>query len=69
MPVPFLACMAAAAAFYHLPPRVLAALAIPDYSGFRSAFWMAAAASVIALLAVALTPPRRTDPARMAATK
>jgi MFS family permease len=53
----------------HLPPRVLAALAIPDYSGFRSAFWMAAAASVVALLAVALTPPRRTDPARMAATK
>jgi MFS family permease len=53
----------------HLPPRVLAALAIPAYSGFRNAFWMAAAASVVALLAVTLTPSRRTDPALMAATK
>jgi predicted MFS family arabinose efflux permease len=53
----------------HLPPRVLAALAIPDYSGFRSAFWMAAAASVVSLLAITLTPPRRIDPARMVTTK
>jgi MFS family permease len=53
----------------HLPPRVLAALAIPAHSGFTNAFWMAAAASVVALLAVALTPSWRTDPALMAATK
>jgi predicted MFS family arabinose efflux permease len=53
----------------HLPPRVLAALAIPAYSGFRSAFWMAAGASVVALLAVTLTPSRRTDPVLMVATK
>jgi MFS family permease len=52
----------------HLPPRLTAALAVPAYSGFTNAFWMAAAASVIALLAVALTPSRRTDPALVAAT-
>ena len=53
----------------HLPPRVLAALAIPAHSGFTNAFWMAAAASVVALLAVGLTPSRRSDPALIAATK
>jgi MFS family permease len=53
----------------HLPPRVLAALAIPAHSGFTNAFWVAAAATVVALLAVALTPSRHTDPALIAATK
>lgn len=53
----------------HLPPRLLAALSIPAYSGFRNAFWMAAAASVIALLAVAPTPSRRADPTLKARTK
>jgi EmrB/QacA subfamily drug resistance transporter len=46
-----------------VPPRLLAALRIPAHSGFTSAFWMAAAATLVALLAVALTPPRHTDPA------
>jgi hypothetical protein len=53
----------------HLPRRLLAAVAIPAYSGFTNAFWMAAAASVAALLAVMLTPSRRGDPALMTASK
>lgn len=41
---------------------VFAEARIPARSGFTSAFWMAAAATVVALLMIALTPSRRTDP-------
>ena len=39
-----------------------AAARIPAHGGFTNAFWMAAGASVVALIAVALTPPPRSDP-------
>jgi EmrB/QacA subfamily drug resistance transporter len=45
-----------------VPPKLLAAAHIPAHSGFTNAFWLATAASVIALLAVALTPSRSGDP-------
>ena len=41
---------------------VNAAARVPAHSGFTNAFWMAAGATVIALIAVALTPPPRSDP-------
>jgi EmrB/QacA subfamily drug resistance transporter len=44
------------------PASALAAIRLPTHSGFTSAFWMAAGASVAALLAVLLTPSRRADP-------
>ncbi len=46
---------------------VIAEARIPGHSGFTSAFWMAAAATIVALLILALTPSRRSDPAVMAA--
>jgi hypothetical protein len=36
MSIPYLACMAAAAAFYHLPPRVLPSIQIVEGGGVRS---------------------------------
>jgi hypothetical protein len=39
-----------------------AAARVPAHGGFTNAFWMAAGASVVALIAVALTPPPRSDP-------
>ena len=50
-----------------LPPHLLAALRIPAESGFTNAFWVAAAATGVSLLAISLTPSRRADPARVAA--
>jgi EmrB/QacA subfamily drug resistance transporter len=44
------------------PVNALPAIRIPTHSGFTSAFWMAAGASVVALLAALLTPSRRADP-------
>ena len=41
---------------------VTAAARVPAHSGFTNAFWMAAGATVVALIAVALTPPPRSDP-------
>ena len=43
--------------------QLLALMRLPAQSGFTSAFWMAAAATAVALLAVTLTPGRRDDPA------
>jgi MFS family permease len=43
--------------------RLSPLLRIPAHSGFTHAFWMAAAASLVALAAVALTPARDADPA------
>ena len=45
--------------------QLLALMRLPAQSGFTSAFWMAAAATAVALLAVTLTPGRRADPARL----
>jgi MFS family permease len=42
--------------------HLLSLLALPAHAGFTHAFWMAAAATVVALLAVCLTPARRADP-------
>jgi hypothetical protein len=45
-------------------PRLAAAmLRVSVRSGFTHAFWMAAAASLVGLVAVALTPAQRRDPA------
>ena len=41
---------------------VTAAAHVPAHSGFTNAFWMAAGATVVALIAVSLTPPPRSDP-------
>ena len=48
--------------------HLLALLGLPAHVGFTTAFWMAAAATLVALVAVALTPPRATDPALAPAT-
>jgi predicted MFS family arabinose efflux permease len=48
--------------------NLLALLGLPGHVGFTTAFWMAAAATLVALVAVALTPPRATDPALAPAT-
>ncbi len=51
---------------HHAPviaAQLLALMRLPAHSGFTGAFWMAAAATVVAVLAAALTPGRRADPA------
>ncbi len=60
--------LAAHAQDHHAPliaAQLLALMRLPAHSGFTGAFWMAAAASVVAILAVVLTPRRRDDPALM----
>jgi MFS family permease len=49
--------------------RLVAVARIPAHSGFTDAFWMAAGATALALLAIALTPPRHTDPIRLSAAR
>jgi MFS family permease len=61
-----LRALAVHAEAHHAPATaagLLALVHLPAHSGFTAAFWMAAAATVVAVLAVALTPGRRTDPA------